>query len=87
MLDPAGSLLAYDVSQLTAELQGTVQDDAETIAALLAGLDPAVAEPRRLTDEQVEEVVAFLNSLTDPAAADLSRDIPSSVPSGLPVQD
>lgn len=86
-LDPAGSLRAYDPTQLAPEVQDTFQGDAETIAAILANLDPAVAEPRRLSDAQVGEIVAFLESLSDPAAGDMSRDIPSSVPSGLPVAD
>ena len=86
-LDPAGSLLSYDASQLAPALQGTVQDDPATIAAILASLDPAVAAPHRLSDAQVADIVAFLESLTDPAAGDLSRDVPAEVPSGLPVAD
>lgn len=86
-LDPAAALRSYDAMQLAPDLRATVQDDAATIAAILANLDPAVAEPRRLSDAQVADIIAFLESLTDPAAGDLSRDVPSSVPSGLPVAD
>jgi len=35
----------------------------------------------------VDELVAFLKSLTDPAARDLSSLVPASVPSGLPIAD
>ena len=38
------------------------------------------------TDEQRGDLVAFLRSLTDPAARDLSSLVPQSVPSGLPVE-
>ena len=38
-----------------------------------------------LTETQVAEIVAFLNTLTDPAALDGRLGIPESVPSGLPV--
>ncbi|MDM8519799.1 ScyD/ScyE family protein [Anaerolineales bacterium HSG6] len=38
-----------------------------------------------LTDQNVADLVAFLQSLTDPAARDLSAFIPDSVPSGLPL--
>ena len=36
-----------------------------------------------LSDQDVADLVAFLHSLTDPAATDLSAFIPESVPSGL----
>jgi cytochrome c peroxidase len=38
-----------------------------------------------LTTAEIGELVAFLQALTDPAAEDLSRFIPESVPSGLPL--
>ena len=40
-----------------------------------------------LAQEEVSELVAFLKSLTDPRATDLSYLIPEQVPSGLPVED
>jgi cytochrome c peroxidase len=54
---------------------------------MLANLDPAVATPIELTDAELSDLLAFLESLTDPAATDLSADVPDSVPSGLPVAD
>lgn len=44
---------------------------------------PAVSAP--LTEEQIGQLLAFLEALTSPSAADLSHLIPDSVPSGLPV--
>ncbi|UCC82180.1 MAG: cytochrome-c peroxidase [Gemmatimonadota bacterium] len=40
-----------------------------------------------LSDTEVEDLLAFLESLTDPASRDLSEVVPRRVPSGLPVED
>lgn len=42
-------------------------------------------EPIELTDAEVEDLLAFLHSLTDPSSEDLSGLVPERVPSGLPV--
>ena len=44
-------------------------------------------EPKSLTDREVEDLVAFLKSLTDPRSRDQSDLVPERVPSGLPVAD
>ena len=44
-------------------------------------------DPIELTDDQVEDLLAFLESLTDPASRDLERLRPEEVPSGLSVHD
>jgi cytochrome c peroxidase len=77
----------YDVSQLDPELQSTHHGDPRTTSAVLASLDPRLPPPGTITDSQVGDLVAFLKSLTDPAARDLSSLVPASVPSGLPVGD
>jgi cytochrome c peroxidase len=87
LLDPATALRHYDVSQLAPDMQSTFQGDAQTLTAILANLDPLVATAQRLSDDEVNEILTFLEALTDPAAADLSGDIPDAVPSGLPVRD
>jgi len=86
-LDPATSLRSYDAAQLAVDMQSTWQGGEATLAAILANLDPLVATPRSLTDTEVNEILTFLESLTDPAESDLGADIPDSVPSGLPVRD
>ncbi|MEM7248682.1 MAG: cytochrome c peroxidase [Acidobacteriota bacterium] len=43
--------------------------------------------PVVLTDAEVEQVLAFLRSLTDPRSRDLGHLVPDRVPSGLPVAD
>ncbi len=42
---------------------------------------------RHLSDREIDCLLAFLDSLTDPRAADLTAEIPTRVPSGLPVVD
>jgi cytochrome c peroxidase len=76
---------AYDVSQLDPTLRSSYHGDGATITLLLSSLDGRLREPLALTPEEQRQVVAFLKSLTDPSARDLSAAIPSSVPSGLPV--
>ena len=86
-LDPATSLRNYDPSQLATDLQNTFQGDDATITAILQNLDPDVATPLNLAEREIDQLVGFLEALTDPAAADLSDVIPAAVPSGLPVYD
>lgn len=86
-LAPAESLGRYDATQLAGDMATTFQSDPDTINAILANLDPMVSHPMVLSDDEVNELLAFLESLTDPAAIDLGRDIPATVPSGLPVRD
>ena len=42
-------------------------------------------QPVFLTDLDIQDLVAFLNTLTDPVSKDVERWIPGYVPSGLPV--
>jgi cytochrome c peroxidase len=87
-LDPASSLRQYDPgSQLPPELQSTYQGDEDLIEQMLANLDPRLAESKAISDEQVAELIAFLESLTDPAITELDAVVPGNVPSGLPVAD
>ena len=84
--DVAKSLRTFDPSTLPAAVQSSYHGDQRTIDSVLARLDFRLRTPLHLTDAQVAELVAFLTSLTDPAARDLSGIIPASVPSGLPVR-
>ncbi len=40
-----------------------------------------------LTDDQVVDLLDFLNALTDPSAQDLRKTVPTRVPSGLPLAE
>lgn len=76
----------YDVSQLDPELRTQYRGDAPTIEAILAAASPPLRTPLGLTETEMHQLVVFLQSLTDPAARDMSALIPASVPSGLPVR-
>jgi cytochrome c peroxidase len=77
---------AYDVSQIDQSLRATYHGDAATINGLLSSLDGRLRQLTLTPDDQ-KALVAFLKSLTDPSARDMSAVIPSSVPSGLPIRD
>ncbi len=80
--DPARAIATYDVGQLDPRLQGQVRNGEAVAAGLLANLDPVLARPSPLSDAEVQDVVAFLESLTDPRGP---SEAPPAVPSGLPV--
>ena len=76
----------YDVSQLPPSLRTSYHGDAATIASVLSTLDGRFRQPLNLTDEEQQQLVSFLKSLTDPAAKELGSLVPSSVPSGLSIR-
>ncbi|MCA9935303.1 MAG: hypothetical protein KC415_15315, partial [Anaerolineales bacterium] len=84
-LNPVDSLQAYDPTQLALILQDTCQDQPEVLAAILATESDSASDQVQLTDEEMQDLLAFLNALTSPSALDLTHTIPTSVPSGLPV--
>ncbi|MBA3522597.1 MAG: cytochrome-c peroxidase [Gemmatimonadales bacterium] len=83
-LDVPASLRSYDASQLDPALQGSVLNDAASVERILAALDPRVSGRLDLSDAEVDAIVEFLKSLTDPEPL---PSAPATVPSGLPVQD
>jgi cytochrome c peroxidase len=78
---------SYDVSQLEPSLRSSYHGDAATIKTLLSSLDGRLQQPLALSEDELRTLVAFLKSLTDPSARDMSGVIPASVPSGLPVPE
>lgn len=84
--DVPTALQAYDVSQVDPALRGMYHGDQATITDVLATLEWRFRSPLNLTEGERSDLVAFLKSLTDPAARDLSGLIPASVPSGLTVR-
>jgi cytochrome c peroxidase len=81
------ALVAFDPSELDPALRGTHHNDATTIAAIRSTLDGRLRQPMGLTEAEQRQIVAFLKSLTDPAAKNLSGIVPARVPSGLSVRD
>jgi cytochrome c peroxidase len=85
--DVARALRGFDVAQLAPAVRDQYHGDAATLDSIMATLDFRVRTPLNLTDGEIADLVAFLKSLTDPAARDLSALVPPRVPSGLPVQE
>lgn len=85
-VDPAGMLERYTGDHLPLAMQAMIVRDDAMIAEMERRM-PAdrLAPLSTLTDEQIDDIVAFLEALTDPAAVDLDHVIPDSVPSGLEV--
>lgn len=83
-VQPEEALRAFDGRNLPPELRATLQNYPVTIDDILTTLSPQLPQTE-LSRQEMAQLVAFLESLTDPAAADLSGIIPESVPSGLPV--
>jgi cytochrome c peroxidase len=91
MLDPLGELQAYDPSQAALPprpdldaLDFVAHNDATRRDAIADACEaPAVS----LKAGQFEQLMDFLHALTDPGSLDMRREIPTSVPSGLPVFD
>jgi cytochrome c peroxidase len=61
-----------------------VQQHSELRARIATANELAAVE---LSDEDVEDLIAFLRSLTDAESRDLSNIVPRKVPSGLPVEN
>ena len=79
--ESADKLRNYDVFQLEPALRGTLLNN---FTEILATRDP-ILDGVVLPPEIVDQLVAYMRSLTDEAARDLSVTTPSRVPSGLPV--
>jgi cytochrome c peroxidase len=88
-LDVKRSLRHYDVSQLDVRLQDSVIDAPEVIEDILGTLDKKIKRKTKLKQEELDDLEAFLFSLTSNAVlsgALLSEEtFPLEVPSGLPV--
>ncbi len=84
--DPAAGIAGYTLSaavlpDLPVEDARILSDPAE-VAAILAAAEPAMPP---LSEADIAALVAFLDSLTDPAAIAGRLGVPETVPSGLPV--
>jgi cytochrome c peroxidase len=81
------ALRSYDVAQLEPGLRPSYHGDDATREQLLTVLDRQLTPRHRpFEDVAVRELVAFLESMTDPSARRLEHLVPTSVPSGLPVR-
>lgn len=85
-LDPVRMYDSYDVTRLLPVYRAEFRSGPELRAALLKTLDARVATPRTIREADMAALLAFLEALTDPAAADLRYLVPARVPSGLLVE-
>lgn len=92
-LDPVGSLMSYDASQIVMPTRPDLDADDllafEDPAVLAAIADAIEIEPpsRPLPERDVSDILEFLNALTDLSAGDLRKTVPDRVPSGLPLAE
>ena len=86
-LDASGSLYRYSGDALPNKFRAALRLDAAVISEILESLDPLLEVKRVLSPEEFELITAFLQAQTSPSAIDLSRLVPESVPSGMPVWD
>ena len=91
MLDPVESLVTYDQSQAVLPsredldaVDFMVQDDPDLVAAIAVSCE---GEAVSLRPRQVDNLMEFIQALTDPWSLDLRDDVPESVPSGLVIAD
>ncbi|MGC1495721.1 MAG: cytochrome c peroxidase [Sulfitobacter sp.] len=84
--DPARSLADWDRSQAILPAfpvdDFAVMDDAVQVQHIAAA---AVAQPVTLNEAEIADIVAFLDTLTDPVSISGRLGVPDVVPSGLPV--
>ena len=90
-LDPVNALYNYDQSQATLpprsdldSLDFVTMNDPDRVEYIAKHNE---LDSMNYSDEDVGLIIDFLNALTDPASIDLRKDVPWSVPSGLPVYD
>ena len=87
------SLRSYDPSQIVMPPRPDL-DALDLIAFNDAAITDAIAnaieiEPpdRELSERDIDDLIEFLNALTDPSAGDLRKSVPTRVPSGLPLAE
>ncbi|MCP4901192.1 MAG: cytochrome-c peroxidase [bacterium] len=90
-LDAVESLESYDLNQLVVpyrddlnEHDFVVQTDPVRRAEIAAACE---LTPSQLSDRDIEYLIEFLYSLTDPKVLDMRADVPQRVPSGLAMWD
>jgi cytochrome c peroxidase len=86
-LDPVNSLQQYDPSQTVMpsrpDLDAVDFEVLNDSTVMTAIADACELEAVTLSENQIDQLIDFLDALTDPASVDLRVDVPSSVPSGL----
>lgn len=91
-LDPVRSLKNYDRANFIAPLR----EDLETVDLYVMDSPELVQKiadanelkrNRRISNHDVRDIIVFLHTLTDTSTIDLRNNVPSLVPSGLPIYE
>ena len=85
-LDPEASLLNYDLNQLPESLHPMFQDDEQVLKQISKTIDPKLKN-LHASEAEIQDLLAFLQALTDDSAEMGVTEAPKRVPSGLPVDD
>lgn len=84
-LDPGATVFEYDAGVLEPTVASTMLQDPDFIEDCLSRVSPKLAPARPISDDEIDDLVVFLEALTDPSARLMTDVIPASVPSGLPI--
>ncbi len=82
-VNPLEALQSYQPDHLSPDLAATFRNDFSTALVMVETADPLIENVPDLSDEEIEYLIAFLETLTSETAVDLAYLIPDSVPSGL----
>jgi cytochrome c peroxidase len=91
-IDAVNKINSYDQSQAKLPsrpdldaLDFIVMDDPYRVQAIAAQSE--LQKPMNYRPDEINQIIDFLNALTDPGSADNRDDVPMSVPSGLTLAD
>jgi cytochrome c peroxidase len=93
-LDAVASFDAYDTSQAVLPSRANLDDldflvmtDGAYVRARTAIKSSSQVSPVNLSKRDFNDLLEFLHALTDPSSIDLRKDVPRSVPSGIPLAE
>ena len=87
-LDPQSSLSNYDVeAHIPSAMHDTFQNNPALIEDMLSYVPEQLVLDSKLSRQEIDQLIAFLQVLTDPQVTELDKYIPIVVPSGLPVEE
>ncbi len=86
-VDPLDSLWNYDRSHLPPSIFVQVHTRADELQRVEDHLSPEALETPALTDEEIDDLVAFLHALSSPQVDELDQWDVHEAPSGLPMPD
>ena len=84
-IDPDHALINYTGEHLDETFQAQLMEDEGFFALVIEKLDPALEGCGTVQQEEVSALAAFLRTLTDDSARDMSEIVPTEVPSGLSI--